>query len=111
MDQITKINIMAFNGTEGGLISLSQASEMTADYRNSNPGGLKGHFFGKDILLELLDQPSCKGIRIYYAENSKGRQELVLVGADASENDILEKIADLSTPCPNRCSVNNPLNS
>jgi hypothetical protein len=102
---------MAFDGTEGGLISMETASSMTRAYREANPGQRIAHFFGMDILNEILAQEGCLGIRMYYALNEDGDKELVIVGADADENDLLEKVADLSLPCPNRCSSSNKLNS
>lgn len=102
---------MAFDGTEGGQITLEQGADMTGKYRDNNPGKLKGHFFGKDILRNILSQEGCMGIRMYYAEDSKGEKALVIVGADASENDMTELVADISMPCPSRCGSSNGLNS
>jgi|SRR3989338_9887235 len=102
---------MAFNGTEGGEITLSAGSAMTAAYRASNPGQTIAHFFGRDILEELLAQEGCMGIRIYYGIDSDGLKQLVLVGANASENDMTGLVADVSMPCPSRCSSPNKLNS
>jgi hypothetical protein len=103
---------MSFDGTEGGSITLSSASDLTAEYRRLNPGAAKAHFFGKDILLDLLDQTGCKGIRMYYGIDENGDKELVLVGADSNQDDISTGIiADLSVPCPNECSAKNDLNS
>lgn len=102
---------MAFDGSEGGPISLEAGAAMTASYRDENPDGRKGHFFGKDILNEILDQDDCMGIRIYYGLNDDGEQELVIVGADANEDDMTDLVADLSAPCPPKCGKNNKLNS
>jgi hypothetical protein len=103
--------IMAFNGTEGGKITLRVGGDMTAEYRNNNPNELLAHFFGKDILLDILNQNGCMGIRMYYALNAEGVKELVIVGADEDENDMTDLVADLSRPCPDHCSKDNPLNS
>lgn len=102
---------MAFNGTEGGAITLQTGADLTAKYRRENPSETKGHFFGKDILNELLTQSGCMGIRMYYGIGASGQKELVLVGADADENDMLELVADLSLPCPGLCGNSNVLNS
>lgn len=102
---------MAFDGTEGGQITLVEGGDMTGRYRDNNPNELKGHFFGKDILNRILSQEGCMGIRMYYAEDAKGKKELVIVGADASENDMTQLVADLSKPCPSRCGIANDLNS
>lgn len=102
---------MAFNGTEGGQITLEDGADMTSRYRDQNPGETKGHFFGKDILHEILKQDGCMGIRMYYGVDKDGNKELVIVGADEAEDDMLELVADLSRPCPNRCGSSNALNS
>ncbi len=103
---------MSFNGTEGAPIELDKAASWTANYRNANSQGIKAHFFGKDILNEILAQEGCEGIRIYYALDDDGTQQLILVGADASENDMVDGVvADYSRPCPNVCGVSNSLNT
>ncbi len=103
---------MAFDGSEGEQISLSEGATLTSNYRNSNPNGRLGHFIGKDILNAILAQTGCKGIRIYYGIDSSGKQELILVGADANQNDQVSGIiADRSLPCPANCSNQNALNS
>jgi len=101
---------MAFDGTEGGAITVRLGGTMTANYRTNNPGQRLGHFFGKDILNQILDQNGCMGIRMYYAEDDDGNKELVIVGADAEENDMLDLVADISCPCP-PCGDSNALNS
>lgn len=102
---------MAFDGTEGEQIPLAAGAALTKEYRDRNPNQIQARFFGKDILNELLNQPGCMGIRAYFAENRDGEKELVLVGADAAENDLLDIVADVSTPCPHACSSPNALNS
>ncbi|MCR9171936.1 MAG: hypothetical protein NXI10_05560 [bacterium] len=102
---------MAFDGTEGGQITLEQGADLTANYRAANPNERLGNFYGKEILEELLAQEGCKGIRMYYGQDADGNKELVLVGADSDENDILDLVVDLSQPCPNRCGKANDLNS
>jgi hypothetical protein len=102
---------MAFDGTEGGEITLSEGAALTKEYRSRNSSSIKAHFFGKEVLSQLLDQEGCMGIRMYYGQDEDGNSELVLVGADASENDMLDLIIDNSVPCPNYCSSPNALNS
>jgi hypothetical protein len=102
---------MAFNGREGGQITLEQGADLTGKYRDENPNQRIAHFFGKDILEEILAQSGCEGIRMYYGIDENGNKELVLVGADSKENDMTEFVVDLSNPCPPTCSKPNPLNS
>jgi len=103
---------MAFDGTEGSAISLPQGAALTKEYRLRTPSGTKGHFFGKEILNQILEQEGCMGIRMYYGENPEtGERELVLAGANEEEDDMLDLVADFSVPCPSRCSTDNALNS
>ena len=110
---------MAFDGTEGAMISESDARQFMSNY-NSGPcitwnQGVKGHFFGKDIIEELLNQQGAKGIRIYYGSKEQDGKplepQLILVAADANQDDILNanKIADASRPCPIFCPKNTGL--
>lgn len=102
---------MAFDGSEGGQIPLSDGEDMTARYRDQFPDELKGHFFGKDILNDILNQEGCMGIRMYYGIDKRGEKALVIVGADADQNDMTELVADISLPCPSLCGNSNGLNS
>jgi hypothetical protein len=102
---------MAFNGTEGGAISLEQGSDLASKWRKHNPDARKGAFMGKEILIELLNQEGCKGIRVYYGLDEDGQMQPVFSGAEANENDLLDLVANGSRPCTPFCGINNPLNS
>ena len=88
----------------------SDASALTAKYRTNNPNRTKGYFFGKEKLETLLQQSDSEGIRIYFGETETDFK-LVLVGAKADQDDILTKILDSGSPCPDKCGVDNALNS
>ncbi|HEY6081829.1 MAG TPA: hypothetical protein VIU45_00140 [Chitinophagaceae bacterium] len=129
-----------FNGHEGSPISLENASAKTAAFRNKYPGEIKANFYGRDIIERILHEPGCVGIRIYNAINPlTGNLDVVLVGADADQNDILTiigkkggdrkgcnvfsaiialpaspqatpaTIAGNPEPCPQCCASNSPL--
>lgn len=101
---------MAFTGNEAGKFPLETAAEWTANYRKSNPNGIKAHFFGMNIINEVLAQPGCVGIRCYYAMDEKGVQQMIIVGADKDENDLYNGIiAEISLPCPPYCPNGSPL--
>jgi hypothetical protein len=103
---------MAFNGSEGEAISLNEAATMTSAYRSANPNATRGHFAGSSILNNILTQSGCVGIRTYYGIDSSGQKQLVMVGVDASGNDMTSGIiADRLIACPQLCSTSNPLNS
>jgi len=104
---------MPFTGSEDHSISLPAAAELTANFRNANPpGSTIAHFFGADAINAILAQPGCVGIRIYYGQDAAGEQKLVLVGADAAENDLYTgQLAQHGRRCPPICSATNPLNT
>lgn len=101
---------MAFDGNEGTMITLDEGAALTGEYRNNNPRKSLGMFFGKEKLLELLNQPESVGIRIYFGEENKDF-ELVLVGADSNQDDILDLILDRGKRMPPYNGVSNALNS
>ncbi|MEY5134098.1 MAG: hypothetical protein RLZZ198_2102 [Bacteroidota bacterium] len=104
---------MSFNGNEGDFITLREGSEMTKRYRDTiQPGEVIGVFMGKEKIKAILDQSECKGIRFYFAKNERNENTLVLVGASADQNDMVDGlIADRSFPCPTICGNSNALNS
>jgi len=101
---------MAFTGNEAEKFPLVTATEWTKNYRKANPNGIKAHFFGMNIIKEILAQPTCVGIRCYYALDEKGIQQLIMVGADSNEDDMYNGIiAEVSYPCPPYCGNGSPL--
>lgn len=104
-----------FDGTEGEYITPAEAQTMLSSYSSSLNyvlnQGVKGHLFGKDIILDLLSQTDAKGIRIYYGLKPESGQpqspQLIIVATNSSGDDILgdDKIADASKPCPPICGT------
>ena len=103
---------MAFDGNEGRPITLGQAKRWTKRYRDENPGAVKAHFYGCERIQALLNEPGCKGIRIYYGIDDEGKKKLVLVGAKRDQNNILPtesgkdengQILDDGRDCPDYC--------
>lgn len=104
---------MGFTGNEDHSITLEEAAQLTAKYRQGvGEKAIKGGFFGKTALKNIIDQKGCVGIKFYYGQNGDGKPCLVLVGADASDNDMTSGLlAERQLPCPPYCGVNNVLNS
>jgi len=105
---------MAFNGSEGEYVTLTEASAMTASYRQANPNGVKGHFFGKNKLQAMLNARGCVGLRFYNGIDAQGAEVLVVSSVNSNENDMLGtgyNILERSTPCPPCCGKGNDLNS
>jgi|688.fasta_scaffold524754_2 hypothetical protein len=104
---------MAFTGDEGTVVTLAEAAEWTANYRKTIPeGDTIAHFVGKEKLLSILEQDDCVGIRFYYGKENDGAKNLIAVGANSAENDLIDGIiVERIIGCPTRCSEKNPLNS
>lgn len=104
---------MAFNGDEGTVVSLKDASRWTANFRKTVPAGeIISQFVGRNKLQEILDQDECIGVRIYYGIGDDGKKNLVFVGAKENEDDMEQGIiVDKVIPCPQLCPSKNPLNS
>ncbi len=104
---------MSFNGTEGSFVTLREASGWTANYRATiSSGDIIAHFVGSEKVKAILDQEDCVGIRIYYGIDDDGKKNLILVGASADENDMVDGvIVEKLTTCPPKCSSVNSLNS
>ncbi|GAB3857038.1 hypothetical protein GCM10028822_30120 [Hymenobacter terrigena] len=103
---------MPFFGSEGKAIDHNKAGEWTGSFRKENPNKIIAHFFGRDVLMDILNQEGCRGIRFYYGSDG-GVPQLIAVGADENENDQLDEnhiVADEAQACPDRCSQPNILN-
>ena len=74
----------------------------------------KGGFFSKDAINAVLSQNGAVGLRINFGLTDSGKQELVIVGTDKDEIDIISDDAvclDTMFACPDRCGNSNILNS
>lgn len=104
---------MAFNGDEGSVVTLAEASGWTANYRKTIPAGeIIAQFVGKNQLMKILNQKGCMGVRVYYGIGDDGKKNLIFVGATADENDMVDGIiVEKVIACPPRCPQKNSLNS
>jgi hypothetical protein len=104
---------MAFNGDEGTVVTLTDASRWTANFRKVNPSDeIIAQFFGKNQLLKILNQKGCVGIRFYYGIGDDGIKNIVAVGATSDQNDMINGIIlDRGFQCKPYCSNGNSLNS
>ena len=104
---------MAFNGDEGAVVTLADASRWTANFRKANPSDeIIAQFFGKNQLLKILNQKGCVGIRFYYGIGDDGIKNIVAVGASSDQNDMVNGIIlEEAFACKPYCSKVNLLNS
>jgi hypothetical protein len=110
----TLITNYTFSGAEGDPIPFETAKTWISNYQSGNPIGTKAHFFGFEILKQILAEPTCVGIRMYYALDDKGQRQIILVGVNADGENLLPQsqslrdgdgniVADASYPCPSFC--------
>jgi hypothetical protein len=104
---------MSFTGNEDHSITLADAAEMTARFRDNMPwDDTIAEFFGKSTLLDILNQEDCVGIRFYYGFDDQMRPSLIAVGAKANQDDMVNGVlAQHTKKCPVYCSTANDLNS
>ena len=89
--KIAKRRIGFFTGEEQHVITLEEGIELTRNYRKSSKKyGVQGAYFGREIFGKILDQRTCVGIRIYYANDENGRSTLVLTGAQTNNDDLYQ---------------------
>lgn len=94
-------------------ISLRDAAILTKRHQaHAGKDAPKGALFLRPLLDELLAQPGCSGMRVYYARTTKGEATLVVVGVDQHGDDMTEGTL-LEDPflCPPLCGDANALNS
>ena len=103
---------MAFTGDEGKMIDAATAQKWIDNYeKNLAPGAIKAHFFGFRRFEELLGQDGAIGLRIYYAKDDAGVDQLIVVAANTKQNNIAKidgskldgLVLDHSYPCPPYC--------
>lgn len=112
------VKATAFTLTESDADSMEipAAKHWIDNYNLGNPTGVQAHFFGYQIIKQILSENGCVGLRCYYALNDAGIQQLLLIGVTSTGQNILPlssfggrteddgTIADLSYICPTHCS-------
>ena len=95
------------------IISLADASKLTANYRTSpTRGPITAGGFWNETIQGIIAQPGCVAVRFYYAQKNDGSPALVLCGVDASGIDLTAGVlGDDFFPCPPYCGAPNSLNS
>ncbi|PZR01471.1 MAG: hypothetical protein DI539_28455 [Flavobacterium psychrophilum] len=74
----------------GEEISQELGAKMVKDFQDANPTETPWAFIGKNILMQILSQPDCAGIRYYYAIDENQEKTLVYVGVNSREEIIAE---------------------
>lgn len=93
-------------------INLKDAAAHTKRHRDAKVSPVKAGAFHKDQVVELLNQPGCVGLRVYYGRSADGSPSLVLTGIDKADSDLTGgTILELNFPCPPYCGGDDALNS
>ena len=88
------ISLMLAQQTVGAWITSEKEKSREIDVTNP-----KAHAFGREKILEVLDQIDCVGLKIYHGLED-GKKTLVLVGVNDDGDDIVSGLKiDKSIAC------------
>ena len=95
-------------------ITLADAIQHTRRHRAANTGraedGMNAGAFSAGQVRDLLAQQGCSALRIYHGRGAKGERTMVLVGVDATGQDMTQgMLMEVCYPCPPWCATNSPL--
>jgi hypothetical protein len=97
--------------TRGTLISKTDADTLVNAFQGSAAyfNGVKGGFYGSEMIQTLLNQKGCDGLRYYHGlgpdpnDGGKIKQTIVLVAEDANGNLLTGAILEVGPLCPPYC--------
>ena len=78
-----------YSAEVGEDIGYEKGARMIKDYYDQNQDDVLAHFMGRNMIEAILAQPGAVGIRMFHAINEIGLKQMVLVGTDATGNNIL----------------------
>lgn len=76
----------------GEKISKAKARKWVNNYKkkhSSDKNYLSSMLFDKAIVISMLNEHKCEGLRVYNAMDDEGKLHFVLVGTDANGNNLL----------------------
>lgn len=80
-----------YSGKEGRFISPNNSKKWVANFQKNNPGHTHAFYFGRELFENILNEPGCVGIRVYYAQDDAKNPKMVLMGVDRQGNNITKK--------------------
>lgn len=95
-------------------ITLAKAQKWATKYRLDPSNTIKAYLIPEADIKQLYAKTDVVDVRAYMGIDEEGIQKLMLVGVDATGNDLIDSksghyIYDFTAPCPTMCSVNSPL--
>ncbi len=101
-------------------IPLNDAIAYSVNWRTIAEQNLMPDNYIKAFKIPILDfkeimHENAVGIRAYIGDTINNEKKLLIVGLDANDNDMIDYangqfVFDFTTPCPNMCDQNSPLN-
>jgi hypothetical protein len=94
--------------TIGKAIPKETASDWTLRFKQNNPGAVLGHYYGANVLREILHTEGLAGVLIFNGLDHKGNIHLVFKAADKNGEVIASAGSfDDGTLCPPVCPPKN----
>lgn len=100
----------------GGKISKSKAKKWVDNYRtkhSKDKNYLLSMLFDKEVVIDMLNEDKCEGLRVYNAMDEEGKEHFILVGTDSKGNNLLPSseesltesysLLDEGKRCPTDC--------
>ncbi len=87
---------------KGEIVKYEEADSWMQNYDAQFTEEVRGHMYGENALMQLLNQKGVEGVKIYNAQDLEGNQKLVFqgLGENASEVGLA---FDISRSCPPLC--------
>jgi hypothetical protein len=86
----TELQIKKNYAEVGEAISQELAQKFVTDYQDAFTPANDYFVVGKNIMMEILSQPGCAGMRFYKALNEFGQETIVYLGIDSNGNKLTE---------------------
>lgn len=95
-------------------ITLEQAQQWAKNWRNNPDTAVIAFFIPEVDLTQVMAEKETVNVRTYLGIDDLGNSKLMIVGVDASGNDLIDDakgqyIYDFTTSCQPLCDVNSPL--
>ena len=96
----------------GQTITKKMGEDWCSSFRTAHSGATKAYYYNKSNIESIISQNGCDSLRLYRAVDSNSKDCLVLVGVDASGNDMTGGVLiSKGDPCPSTCDTGSTLNS
>ena len=101
---------------QGEKISKAKARKWVNNYKakhSKDKNYLSSMLFDKKVVMDLLNEDKCEGLRVYNSIDDEGKEHFILVATDSNGNNLLPSsdesltesysLLDNGRPCPPYC--------